>query len=147
MSASYLRLRFLREDDSTGELVAEAASDGFSGRSSAWFTAATIEDFARAIAVFPLAHDARPAIASGYGTPGRLTQEHLGITVYAPGDRGHIGVQVRMATPTQEPTQPESQNSVRIVISTTYEALARFSRQLLGVLNGSLDESQLDGDS
>jgi hypothetical protein len=149
MTRGYLRVRFLRDDDWIGELVADAASDGFSGRSSAWFHRQTIEEFAQALVRYPLANESPPTIAGGYGAPDtsdRLEQEHLGITADPLGTRGQIGVQVRLATPLEQGSRPESQCCCRVEIRTTWEPLSRFSRQLLAVLDGSADEALLNGD-
>jgi hypothetical protein len=147
ISSKYLRIRFRRDNDGTGELTVEAASEGFLGRSSAWFSVAALEEFARAIAVFPLANERRPAITGGYCTPDRIEQEHVGITVYPIDALGHIGVQIRMATAFERGMRPESQHSAKIEVLTTYAPLARFSRELLGVLDGSLNEAVLSGDT
>lgn len=150
VSSSFLRLRWSPgEPDGAGELEAVAALGSFSDRSSAWFNGEAIKEFARALSTHPLTGRSPPTITGGYHTPGTadsLEQEHVGITVYPIDTRGHIGVQVRLATPLERGMRPEAQCSARIEIRTTYEPLARFSRELLAVIDGSADEAVLDGE-
>ena len=113
MADGYLRLRFHDDADGTGKLWARAEADGFSGEGAAYFSVEELEDFAKALAVFPMPpEDPRRSITGGFGNmenPGTVDQEHLGISVY-PADvkRGYIGVQVRMATEIWPGTRPES---------------------------------------
>jgi hypothetical protein len=83
---NYLRLRFLDDGDGTGKLMAWAAADGFSGESGAYFNVEELEEFAEALRMFPLPpEDHRRSIASGFGSKedhNKLSQEHLGISVY-----------------------------------------------------------------
>jgi len=150
--ANYLRVRFLNEGDRTGKLLARAEADGFSGESGAYFGVEELESFAKALQEFPLpAHDRRRSIASGFGskqTPNELEQEHLGISVY-PVDmkRGYVGVQVRMATAVWPDMRPESKKQATVELLTTYEPLAKFSKDLVAVLRGSLNEASLEGES
>ena len=147
MSRGSLRLRFVDDGDRTGELIAHAASDSFSGAGRAYFSINTIEEFATAIAAFPMTDDARPAISGGFGEINApLEQEHLGITVYPINSRGYAGVQVRMSTSIQAGDRPESLQSARIEIVTTCEPLARFGRELMAVLHGNIDEAVLLAD-
>jgi hypothetical protein len=143
MAVCYLKLRFTDDGDGTGLLMARAESDGFAGEGEAYFNTSKIKDFAAAIAVFPLPeNDARRSISSGFGAPSE--QEHLGISVYAADrQRGYIGVQVRMATKVWPDTRPMSRKAATIEVVTTYEPLARFSRDLIAMLRGELEEATL----
>lgn len=147
MSASSLRLRwFLRDDYGVGELEALAASGDYSGKSSAWFHAKAIKDFARAITAYPLTSGVPLNIAGGYGAHEKLEQVHLGITVYPINARGYFGIHVKLATPLETGMRAESQSSTNLEILTTSESLARFGRELLGILDGNAGEALLNGD-
>jgi hypothetical protein len=50
MSGGFLRIRFIADDDGTGELIVHAESDSFSGTGRAYFDIRAIEAFAAAIA-------------------------------------------------------------------------------------------------
>ena len=119
-------------------------ADGFSGTSEASWDVGSLEEFARAINIFPFPpEDHRRSIGSGFGCTkdGEPAQEHLGISVYlADARRGYLGIQVRMATPVWPNTRPESKKQA-------YEPLSRFSEQLLLVLGGSLKEAVIEGES
>ena len=146
MSGGFLRIRFVDDYDGSGELIAHAGSNRFSGIGRAYFNTDTIAAFATAIAAFPLSNDARPMITGGFSTtdrPDELDQEHLGITAYPIGSRGYIGVRVRMATPLHAGERPESRESATIEVVTTYEPLARFSRDLISMLRGNAEEAVL----
>lgn len=149
MSDGFLRIRYADDGGFSGELIAHAGSDCFSGIGRAYFNLEEIEKFAAAIVDYPLSNAARPAIAGGYlsatGRRGELKEEHLGITVYPINSRGDIGIQVRMATPTCEGDRPESREAASVELVTTYEPLSRFSRELIAVLHGNTDEAVLIG--
>jgi hypothetical protein len=149
---NYLRIRFLDDKDGSGKLLVRAQVDGFSGESGAYFNVDDLEAFAESLMVFPLpAYDSRRAISGGFGTlPGRdeMPQEHVGISVYlADRQRGYIGIQVRMATEVWPQTRPESKKQASVEILVTYEPLAKFGRDLLSVVRGSLDEAVVPGET
>ena len=126
--------------------MARAEADGFAGEGEAYFNVSELQQFALAIAVFPLPdNDDRLAISSGFGAP--LEQEHLGINVYAAdSQRGYVGVQVRMATKVSPATRPMSRKATTIEVVTTYAPLARFSRDLMAMLRGEIHEATLKGE-
>jgi hypothetical protein len=149
MPNGYLRLTFRDDGDGTGKLVAEAAAGGYSGASGAYFGIGHLQEFARSIAEFPLPDVGRCSLAGGFGSkqnPGELEQEHLGIDVYPVDHRGHIGIQIRMATEMWSDTRPRFQKTAKIEIITTYEPIARFSKDLLAMLDGTASEALLVGE-
>jgi hypothetical protein len=149
MRNGYLKLSFRDDGDGTGKLVVEAAAGGYSGASGAYFDIGHVQEFARAIAEFPLPDVSRCALVSGFGSkqkPGELEQEHVGIEVYPVDHRGHIGIQVRMATAMWSDTRRRSQKKAKVEIITTYQPIARFSKDLLAMLNGSSSEATLLGE-
>lgn len=150
MPNGYLKLTFRDDGDGTGKLVAEATARGYSGTSGAYFGIGHLQEFARSIAEFPLPDIGRCCLASGFGSrqnPGELEQEHLGIDVYPVDHRGHIGIQVRMATEMWSDTRPRSQKAAKVEIITTYEPIARFSKDLLAMLEGTISEAFLVGET
>jgi hypothetical protein len=148
MRPGYLKLKFSDDGDGTGKLLVEAQAGGYAGKSGAYFNADELRRFAAAVADFPLPGDGKLSIRGGYfGEKGaKLEQEHVGIDLYPIDQRGHIGVQVRMATELQNEARSESQKAAKVEIVTSYEPLARFSKQLLAVINGAASEAKLDGD-
>jgi hypothetical protein len=145
---NYLRLRFFDDGDGTGKLVARAEADSFSGESGAYFNVEALEEFAKALQIFPLPpEDHRRSISGGFGND-LDAQEHLGISVYLVNpQRGHVGIQVRMATEVWPDTRPKSKKQAVVEVLTTYEPLAKFSKDLLSVLGGSLKEAVIEGES
>jgi hypothetical protein len=150
MRHGFLTLTFRDDGDGTGKLSAQAEAQGYSGKSGAYFGIDRIAEFAQAISEFPLPDTSRCSLASGFWskeTSGALEQEHLGIHVYAVDHRGHIGVQVRMAREIWKDTRPRSQKTAMLEIITTYEPLARFSKDIVAIINGSAAEATLPGDA
>jgi len=145
MGRGFLRLGFALEVEGVCTLFAEAACDGFAGKSSGLFNTADIEEFAKAISEYPLPPRDRCSVATGFGTSSKaLEQEHLGIEVYPIDSRGHIGVQVRMATPVWDDERSESQKVARVELRTTYQPLGNFSRDLLALIKGSAEQALLE---
>jgi len=112
-------------------------------RTSAYFDIFRIEEFANAISEYPLPERLRCSLASGFGpgAPEPLDQEQLSIEVYPIDSRGHIGVQVRMATLLWDDIRHDSQRTTTLELLTTYEPMAKFSRHLLAVLKGTAEEA------
>jgi len=147
MRDGFLRLGFSDDGDGTGTMDVEAEVEGFSGRSHAYFNKDDVKRFAEALSQYPLPEDKTCSITGGFGeSQGRPSQEHVGIDAYPVNRRGYIGIQVRLATLVWSETRPESQSIAQLEIVTTYEPLARFSRDLLALLSGTLSEATLEGE-
>jgi hypothetical protein len=149
MSHGFLKLTFQDDGDGAGKLLVEAQASGFAGRSGAYFDKTHLEGFARAIGELPLPDSHRCCIASGFGSgekPGELEQEHVGIELYPADQRGHIGIQVRLATEFWPDTRPKSRKAVVLEVITTYQALADFSRDLVALLQGRAADALLRGE-
>ena len=147
MARGFLRLIFIDDSDGTGKLCAEAVAEGFSGRRRAYFDLEVLKRFAGVISEYPLPDRRRCQINSGFlskGEQGKLQQEHLGIDVYPIDGRGHIGVQIRLATQLWQGSRTDSQKTAKLEVITTYEPLRKFSADLLALLNGNIDEVRLD---
>lgn len=147
MRNGYVRLTFRDYGDGTGTLRVAAESKGFSGQSGAWFGVPEIEEFAARLRAFPLPSDARISLSGGFGTDNRLDQEHIGIEVYPVDDRGHIGIQVRVATELWGQKRPQSQMAARLEVITSYQPLLEFSQHLSALTKGELDEVLLEGEA
>jgi hypothetical protein len=147
MRNGFLKLRFGDDGDGTGKLFVEAQVAGYAGEAGAYFDVDTLKSFASAIGQFPLPDPAELSISSGFGeTAGKPAQEHVGLDVYLIDQRGHIGIHVRMATEVWDGTRPESQRASKLEIITTYEPLAKFSNELVAVINGDASEATLEGE-
>lgn len=143
MTHGFLKLGFA---DETGEPFAEAATQGFAAKAAAYFNIDDIKEFAKSISEYPLPDRRRCSLASGFGsrTPGVLHQEHLSIEVYPIDSRGHIGLQVRMATPVWPEQRVDSQRAAKLELLTTYEPLGKFDRDLLALMEGKTQEAALE---
>jgi hypothetical protein len=64
--AGYLRLRFADDGDGTGKLYASAEAGGFAAKGAAWFGLPQIEEFAVAVAAFPLPADKQINLRGGF---------------------------------------------------------------------------------
>ena len=149
MSGGFLRIRFVDYGDGTGELIANAGSNDFSGTGRAYFNIEEIEKFADSIADLSVANELH-SIAGGFWKTDRrheLDQVHLGVSVYPIDSRGHIGVQVRMATPIHSGERPKSQHSAIVELLTTHAPLERFGRGVIAVLRGNAEKAVLSSDT
>jgi hypothetical protein len=148
-SQGRLSLRFEDDGDGTGKLLAHARFEGFSGEGGAWFSISELQDFAEAIGIFPFPEGNPPSIAGGFSKKDGsedLEQEHLALKVYPTDRKGHFGVQVRLATELWNDARPESQHKVELEIVTSYEPLAKFSRDLKYLVDGRIKEAILESD-
>lgn len=148
-SQGRLLLRFDADRDGTGKLLAQATSGGFSGEGGAWFSISELQDFAEAVGMFPIPEGNSPHIVGGFWKKdggGELEQEHLALKVYPVDRKGHLGVQVRIATELWNDARPESRHKVELEIVTSYEPLAIFSGDLKALVEGRLKEAILDSD-
>jgi len=149
MTRNVLRLRFYDDFDGTGELAADAESDGFAGKGSAYFDIENLKDFAKALREYPLPFGSeRLSIEGGYGLTGdgELKDERLAIKVYPVDNRGHIGVQVRMAAEPSAGESSESRLVAKLELMTTYEPIAQFGKGLLELVEGKVGEVVLQGE-
>jgi len=149
MSEAFLRLQYARDDDGTGKLRALVAAGHFAGCGEAYFSDGEIIRFANTLAQFPIPTDPRPQLASGFwkqDDAGGLNQEHVSISAYPIGVRGYVGLQIRLADESWPHDRPEQQRRIQVEVVTTYQPLARFSRQLLALAAGSTAEALLEGD-
>lgn len=148
MSGGRLRLCFFDDNDGTGRLLARAEANGFAGSGGAYFDTLTLEAFAVNLGEFPLS--GRTSISSGFlgkTQPEALEQEQLTISCYPVDAHGHIGVHVRLATELRPPARPESKHVVALEMLTTYAPLGRFSKALVALVNGRVEEVVLEGES
>ena len=143
-----LLIRFWNQDDGSGKLHVRASCNGFSGDGSAWFSTEELNDFAQALAAYPISEENSPAIRGGFYSKDKtseLEQEHLSLRVYPIDRTGHLGFQIRIATEVWPPqTRPESQHFVQLEILTTYEPLRQFSSQMKSLLDGDIEEAVLE---
>jgi hypothetical protein len=149
MDRDSLSLRFEADSDGTGKLLASVRFRGFSGHGGAWLDVTALEEFANAVAVYPIPSHKRTAIAGGFWNKdvrGELQQEHLAIAVYGIGNRGQVAVQVRIASELWEGDRPDSQRTVKVELLTTHQRLGDFSRQLRSLIGGETETAILEAD-
>ena len=144
-----LTLRFDDDSDGTGKLLADASANGFAGKGGAYFSIPHIEEFADSLVAFPLPETNFPEIAGGFGkrdAPNELAQEHLSIAVYPVDGRGHLGIQIRIATELWDGEREKSQHAVKLEFLTGYEAIAKFSKNLKALVVGQIEEAILESE-
>lgn len=146
MVVAFLRLKFIDDGDGSGKLLARAEAHGFAGEGDAYFGNQELQDFAAQFGAFPLV--GRPSVAGGFyeKTSHRLEQELLALECYAIDGKGHLGLQVRMASALYDGTRPDSRHAATLEILTTYESLGQFGRALSALVRGDIDEAVLEGE-
>ena len=128
-----------------GELIVEAHAHGYAGRSSGYFNAQEVLDFAARLTEYPLAHEPLE-IRTGYLRKGtNEVDEHIGITISTVGNLGQVGVFVHLTE--VWPARPETRSEVRLGLLTTYERLRRFGPELARVVRGDQGEARVDGEA
>jgi hypothetical protein len=141
-----LRLTYEPDSDGTGKLIAEVRSKGFSGISSAWFSAQDLIEFAHVLAnAYPLRAE-RPVMLRG-GFSNRLRNElsdiHVGLEFYPIGSVGLVGCRVSLSTSKHDHERPLSQSLVAAELETNYEPLRSFAQSIEMLANGSIEEAVL----
>lgn len=146
--ADHVTLRWLRDDgDGFGKLTVISATNGFAGRSSAWFDSKTLTDFGDGLNAFPLS-DEEKAVSSGFGAKGAAPpQEHVAIQVGRVGSRGQVGLRVHFSTEVWPDTRQEAEHDVHLELLTTYERLRAFGNDLVGLVAGDIDEARIEGET
>jgi hypothetical protein len=142
-----LKLWLETDSDGTGQLFVQFRANGFSGIGSAWFDLADLFEKSKLFAQYPLPKDQPVTLEGGYwkgDNAPTLEQEHLHISAYPTNSRGEIGLRVRVATPLGTDDRPQSQSCAAVEITTNYEALARFSKQLGFLAQGDIREVELN---
>jgi hypothetical protein len=147
---SRLHLRFDPEDEWHGQLIATVSSNGFEGRSTAWFATDELRRFSRALTAYPLRSEAPPHISGGFGSePGAPEPEqvHLSVDV-APHDvRGRLRITVRLATEVWRTQDSDLGCNATVRFVATYGDIAPFSSAVLALAEGQVEEAVLQSSS
>ena len=133
---------WVKIDGNTAELFVRFITSAFSGQSSAWFSLEDLKLFAKAFDQYPINPHTPPIIEGGYwdSTGKTIRQEHLHISAYPKGSLGDLDLLVRLAVPTEDPSEMKLKNSASAVFSTNYEQMAEFSRSLIALTAGQTVE-------
>ena len=128
-----------------GALTVVARANGFAGRSSAYFNASAILQFAERMAAYPLPDGEPLRIQSGmFPVNSDELEEHIGIGVAPVGSLVQVAVLVHLAEPW--PQRSGNRADVHLELLTTYERLRRFSPELARVVRGEQSEARLGGE-
>jgi hypothetical protein len=139
MMSNFLQLWFYCDADGVGELFAQVESNGFSGRSSAWFGKSQIVEFATRLAdAFPLPADKPLKLEGGFLSElgVSVVQPHVSLSFYPIGHLGLVGCRVLLATPIHSEDRLEEQSLVAIELKTHYELLRAFAYSLERMAKG-----------
>lgn len=133
-----LVLEYLDVEDGSGRLTVHASFEGFSGVGAAYFDNGQLLRFAERILAFPLSQEGSVELAGGFWsrTADVLEEEHVGLRVLPVGQRGQVSIRVHLATPAGEDANQE----ITVDVLTSYEALRRFSADLVALVNGLVRE-------
>lgn len=145
---STLSIWYAPEDAEHGQLIAQAQSGKFAGRSSAWFNRSELMEFANRLATYPLPWGMVVTLQGGYWSEAAddgLTQIHLRLA-FQPHDRtGHIRVSIILADPYEDTQADELANSANLYFLTTYNCVSAFRQELLALIRGESGVAQLQG--
>jgi len=133
---SALKVSIAWQDDDMVELRVIAAANGFGGDSTAYFAPREIEAFAHRLARYPLENDRSIVIKASVGH-----DQCVSLAVLQADALGRIAIDVELAAPSH--TRPYGLYEGRLRVVTSYEDLAHFSRELLLMLEGKIDEAEL----
>lgn len=141
-----LHLRFERENEWDGELVASVSTKGFKAKASAWFNTDELRHFSHALTLYPLRDDALPYISGGFGgEPGaqQPKQVHLAIDVAPHDARGALRVTVRLASKVWTSEESDLGCSAVVRFLATYGDIAPFASAVSALAEGQVDEAVL----
>lgn len=141
MTSSRLHLRFQPDTDETGELFVRAERDGFAGAASAWFTFGEVRKFGEQLASqFPLPQGSALTMKGGYWARGTqhpsLEETLVGLTVYAVGSTGTVGIAVELMEGVYEGQRAASRAHVRLEILTDSQTLQSFGLAVASLVLG-----------
>jgi len=154
-SRNRLMMRFIPDDEEDlCRLAVEAATDGFSGVSTAWFNTSKLIEFASTLDAFPLTEHDRHSISSGLtpqsGEHGGVYFEMVGVRIHPVGVRGQVGVLVHLSTGpdqmTNQMTLKRPRGEVHLELLTTYERTRLFGDHLLRMIQGEFSEAEIGGE-
>ena len=144
----HLNLQLEPDGTGSGELFARFESQGFAGHGSAWFDLATLTETAKQFAQHPLPSDKPVCIAGGFLTvaiPPALDEEMLHISAHPVNGRGGIALRVQLACEVSAFDRGGvAKHCVSGEIQVGYEQLQQFSKALVSLIRGELDEVVLD---
>lgn len=144
---STLHLRFVREDEWHGQLIATVSSKGFAGRVAAWFRTDELHRFSHECGAYPLDGAALPYIAGGFfgSAPGASEPEqlHLGIDVVPHDVRGRLRITVRLATEVWGTDESDLGCNVAVRFVVTYGELGPFASAVSALAEGLVEEALL----
>ncbi len=149
MSEAKLQLTYKPDDEWVGELTAVVRSGMFSGKGTAWFDRTNLkESFLAAAQSFPFSLTSPPTIEGGFwtkGKPGSLDQCHIRIVIKPYGLRGTLLVHVDLASESWKSPDVDLQNSATIRFLTEYEAVNKFAKEIVDLLDGAREQAILTG--
>jgi len=139
----HLMLSYDPEDDSHGKLTAKVQSEGFAGRSAAWFGIERLRAFGEALQAFPITNGDEPTLRGGFWkNNNELDQTHVSIRIEPAGPQGRLRVKVLLATPSWDLGRCD-QHSVQAQFLVNYSDVGAFQRDFLAMLEGELSEARL----
>lgn len=143
----YLELWLETDGDGTCELFAKFSSGEFAGQGSAWFGLKQLEEKAELFGQYPLPVEHPVTIEGGFWSrekSGALSEEHLHIAAIPINARGGLALRVRVAAPRRNAEDPQSAFFAAGEIRTTYEDIARFSKELAALVRGERRDLRLE---
>lgn len=108
------------------------------------FADAELTAFAQGLIAYPLSPPF-PHIVGGYGTRDDM-EVLVGLEVAPVGPHGQVGVHVHLATHPFPRDLLQAKQEVHLVLLTTYERLAQFSRDMTDMLEGRWTEARIDAE-
>lgn len=141
---NFMRLRYVRDDDWSGELTASIQSNGFAGCGSAWFSHSQIDDFLAQLEPCPIPDGDGPTLAGGYfNKDGSFLKKLLGIRIVAHNKTGVLRICVHLTS--DSAFGGEENQTLNAVLLATYADIASFKSALAAHLAGKTDEAELIG--
>lgn len=143
---SNLRIKIWPDSDGTCELEAQVESNGFTGRSRAYFDLMELKNFARSLKEFPLSQRPPHAISGGFWHPTekRIEQVHVKILIKPYDLKGTLIVHTELQTECRRSPDQELQQAVTTRFRSSYAAVGRFAESLERLIDGQTVEAVLN---
>lgn len=143
MGINSLTLSYEPEDEWHGKLTARVASEGFAGRSSAWFGVERLRAFIDALGAFPISPGNEPTLEGGFWKDAAVSQSHLSLRIEPIGSRGALLLTTSLATPIWNTEKADLHHRVSSRFLVNYADLARFQSEFCTLLDGNAPEATL----
>jgi hypothetical protein len=141
---NYLQISLKKIDESTSELFATVAYNGFSGMGSCYVDVSRLRDDAKRFSLYPIPDDKLVCIEGGYLSEDATTliQTHLHISVVPKDALGNLVLRINLAVPEYNDVY-EFKAAITCEVPVSYEQMNDFSNAMVAIAENTNQEYKL----